>query len=70
MFRSVYSVSLCCSSIVLCKCVLLPGVNPIAVKYIISYHIISYQFKEIKMGRILAGVSVKRNAYKIVVREH
>jgi hypothetical protein len=45
MFRSGYSVSLCCSCIVcvlMCTALLPPGVNPIAVnKYIISYLIVS-----------------------------
>jgi hypothetical protein len=45
MFRSGYSVSLCCS--VYCLCVnvtvlLPPGVNPITVNKYISYHIMSY----------------------------
>jgi hypothetical protein len=39
-FVSVYCVVLCTVCVPICTVLLPPGVNPIAVKYIISYHII------------------------------
>ena len=47
MFRSGYSVSLCCSVYCLCVnvyCTTATGVNPTVVNKYTIYHIISYQF--------------------------